>query len=134
MNLNNVIGSAAVRWTAGACAVLSVSAAAMHAGSAWPSGAGITLAIAIVSGVLAFMAFVHASRAIYARWLTVASVMNKAVITALFGTCYIVVVPLFALLIWPFDVLRLRSRRDVDTYWVRKQNTRCDLASLQRMG
>jgi len=69
----------------------------------------------------------------YDLWMRAAKTLHAGVAAFLFGACYILVVPIFFLMIWPFDVLRLR-RSDAPTFWIRRRTASCDLRSLQRMG
>lgn len=134
MNITAFVGSPAAIAAAVTFAALCGLGTGAYVRDGIAGWSGATLAFSIVSGVLAFMAFVHTSRAVYARWLKVAEGLNKAVVSVLFGIFYLAIVPVFALLIRPFDVLRLRQHRGATSYWIQKKNARCDLASLQRLG
>ena len=134
MNIMAFVGSAAAIAATAALAALCLLGAAAYATTLVPGWSGATLAFTVVTGVLALMAFMHTSRTVYRRWLKIAEAMNKTVVTVLFGVFYLVVVPVFALLIWPFDLLRLRSRPKATTYWIDRKNTKGDAASLQRLG
>jgi len=96
-----------------------------------PSGVYAT-ALAL-SGVTTFLAFIHSFSPFYAPWMRFAEVLQHAVITALHGVCYLIVVPFFFVLSWPFDPLRIRKRASAKTFWVQRSHSSDDLRSLQRL-
>ena len=134
MNIMAFVGSPAAIAAAAIFTIACLAGAAAYLGGRAPDWSGAVLAFTIVTGVMAFMAFVHTSRAVYARWMTVAGLLNKFVVSVLFGVFYLLIVPIFALLARPFDVLRLRPRPHATTYWIHKKQVRADAASLQRLG
>jgi hypothetical protein len=86
-----------------------------------------------VSGFVGLIGFIHCFRAIYDRWLTFTHALHKVVTTVLFGACYLLVVPLFWLITLPFDLLRVRRRDAVESFWIAKQD-KPDKSSFGRMG
>ena len=116
-----LVGSALMRCAAllfaGACA-----AAAVHQ-LAW---------LAIASGVLAFISLIHSFSSLYTAWLAFAEVARVAVITVLFGACYLLVVPVFRLVTLFSDPLLLRNRSRAETFWSERLDD-SDPGSLERM-
>lgn len=98
-----------------------------------PGGPRGLLRIAIVVlGFLTALALIHATRRGFAAWMKGAAVLQRIVTTILFGACYILVVPLFALLARLKDPLGLRTRSE-DTYWIPRKRSALDRESLRRM-
>jgi hypothetical protein len=128
------VGSSVVRWTTAALALVSVLAAAFYTNDVVRPRSGQSLTVLIASGIVTFIAFVHTSRAIYTAWLRFAAALHAVMITLLFGAIYLIVVALFALVVWPFDILRVRKRTRDNTFWISKSVVRPDLRSFQRMG
>ena len=95
---------------------------------------GLTLSVFVASAVVAFMALVHSSHGIYARWMRFAEGLQALIVTVLFGACYLLVVPLFFALSWYQDPLRLRRRAQEHSFWVQRAAGSDDLRSFQRMG
>jgi hypothetical protein len=109
-------------------------AVTLYAGDVLPGRSGQMLSLVIAVGILTFMGFVHASSAIYSMWIRFASALHVVVITVLFGAVYLAIVPLFALMVWPFDVLGLRGSARAKTFWISKRRVGSDLNSFQRIG
>ena len=135
MRASSLVGSAAVRVATAIFALVFLWLALLYTSDALPAWPRVLRVSMIASGLLTFMAFVHTSKALYAGWLRVAEAIHTVVITVLFGLIYLVVVPLFALVIWPFDVLRVRqSQAGRSSFWIDKRPTTVDRAFLRRMG
>jgi hypothetical protein len=134
MNPNRLVGSVGVRFATLLLSLLCVTGLVLYDHSFVPIGNKALLMLAVGSGILAFLGMIHAFRTVYARWLRLTRALHTVLITVLFGACYLFVVPVFSLMVWPFDPLRLRHRPKLDTFWIRRRSPGCDLASLQRMG
>lgn len=127
------VGSKWIRATAVGLAVLCVvtllGARQATAGSTlrWMLTTG-----ALVTGVATAACLPLSSRRFYPIWMRWAERLNALVMTLLFGACYLLIVPLFFLLQWKSDPLRLRSRSQAKTFW-RPRPPR-DARSFERMG
>ena len=88
--------------------------------------------VVIAGSVLTFIGAVHSSRALFERWMIVAETLQTIVVTTIFTLTYLLVVPLFAVVIWFIDPLFL-SRRARKTTWIQRK-TGIDAESLERMG
>lgn len=88
----------------------------------------------IVVGLLALIALIHCFRRLYAQWMRFAAVLHKVALTVLFGACYLLVVPVFHLIVRLLDPLRLRRKPEADTFWVERRRPDVDPVSLRRMG
>lgn len=131
MDPARLIGSASIR-----CATLlfaGVCAAAVWLMRGSPGAAGMLLWLAIGSGALAFIGLIHSFSRLYAAWLGFAEIAQMVVISILFGSCYLLVVPVFRLVTLTSDPLRLRNRSRAETFWVPRLED-SDPASLERMG
>jgi hypothetical protein len=89
-------------------------------------------AVCAFATVLTWLALVHSSRMLFAAWMRAAGTLQGVVATTLFIVCYLVVVPMFRVLIWFRDPLQLR-RPPQQTSWVARTAT-VDAASMERMG
>lgn len=134
MNPNRLVGSLGVRLTTFVFSLLCVTVVMLHGGDRFPTLSKGLMILAVGSGVLAFIGLIYSFKVIYALWMRFAAILHAVIVTLLFAICYLVVVPVFFLIAWPFDPLRLRNRSEPDTFWVRKRSTPCDLSSLERMG
>lgn len=130
MNTERLIGSTAMRVLTVVFA--AVCAALLLARGRFPDASGLLLVVAIASGILACLAFIHSFRAVYTAWMRFAKALHNVVIAVLFGACYLAVVPFFFLIAWPSDPLRLRKQPESGTFWVRRREF--DPSSLDRMG
>lgn len=63
-----------------------------------------------------------------------AEVLNTVIVTVLFAACYLLIVPIFYLLLRWSDPLRLRGDDTSDSFWIDKTETPLDRDSLERMG
>ena len=134
MTTENLVGSDAVRRTTGALLTLSMVLAFLYLRDIVPDRSGLMFWLLAVTCILTFMGFVHTTRAIYARWLALAKIIHTGVITALFGAIYLLIVPLFALLVWPFDLLKVRTQRGSRTSWIPKPVVNPGITFFQRLG
>ena len=94
----------------------------------------IILTVTVGSGFLAFIGLIHCFRTLYSRWMRFAGLLHTVALTVLFGACYLFVVPLFYLFVRVLDPLKLRSRGQSGTFWIRRRNPGVDPSTLQRMG
>jgi hypothetical protein len=69
-------------------------------------------------------------RPLFQAWMHVAEGLQRVVTATIFGACYLVLAPLFAVVTWVRDPLHLRRR---STSWVSRR-AEIDAASLERMG
>jgi len=132
MDSARLVGSASIRCAALLFAGVCAAAVLLQHGSPKAAG-GILPWLAIGSGVLAFIGLIHSSRRLYAAWLGLAEVAKLVVISGLFGSCYLFVVPVFRLITQVSDPLRLRRRSPPETFWILRRED-SDPASLERMG
>jgi hypothetical protein len=98
----------------------------------WATGTPF-LIVTVVVGFLTFVGVIHSFRRLYYRWLAVAESLQGVVITLLFGACYLLVVPWFALVARLIGA-RSRSRIDSTTYWRSRNASACDENYFARMG
>ncbi len=134
MHPEKLVGSVGVRLIALVALLLCLAAVGLDGRGVFPALDRVWPGLAIGSGILAFLAFIHAFQAVYARWMRLAKVINTAVVTGLFGACYLLVVPFFFLMVWAFDPLRVRKQPREDTFWIRRRSNGMDLSAMQRMG
>ena len=134
MNSDRLVGSTGIRLATLVFSLLCVTAVVLYERDFFSELSEVLLILAIGSGVLAFIGLTHSFRVVYSLWMKFAETLHTVTITLLFGACYLVVVPVFFLMVWPFDPLRLRNRSEPDTFWIQRRNPRCDPPSLQRMG
>ena len=134
MTTENLVGSDAVRRATGALLALALVFAYVYARDIFPASSGLMFWLLTATGILTFMAFVHTTRGIYAGWLRFAKVLHTGVITVLFGSIYLLIVPVFALVIWPFDVLKARKHTRSQSYWIPKRTVHPDVTFFQRLG
>jgi hypothetical protein len=132
VNIERIVGSLGIRLAAAGLALACLFGAWLYRDGAFPDASGWVLFLTIASGVLALMAGVHTSRAVYARWLAFSQRLHGFVVTVLFGACYLLVVPLFRLVGLTRDPLRLGRRDRAQTFWIPRQNPGPD--SFERMG
>lgn len=132
MNPATLVGTSGVRITAAALLAVTVTATVSYANGLLPR-TGATLTLLIVSAIVTFMALVHTAKPVYDAWMRFAETLHGIVVTVLFGAIYLLIVPVFAALVWPFDLLRLR-KRDADTFWIAKRSVGAELKQFERMG
>ena len=133
MNVERWVGSTAIRLVTGALALACLGGIALHREQVFPGAGGWVLGVSIAVGVLALMAAVHCSRGVYARWLAFSERLHTGVVTALFGACYLVLVPVFRVIGLARDPLHLHGRDKTASFWIpRRQDS--DPSSLERMG
>lgn len=126
MNIDQWIGTKPVRIAAIVFAVISVSAFAVG---------GSVKFIGVVFALLAFMGLIASFHAVYQRWMKFASVLQKIVVTILFGVCYMIVVPFFWLLLRGNDPLKLRPAADsTASLWRTRKAEDTSADSYLRMG
>jgi hypothetical protein len=133
MDSARFVGSSGVRL---ATAVLMLACAGgvwLLRAASFPNARMVVLILTWAIGFAAFIGLIHCFRAIYAGWLAFAGVLHVIAVNAMFGACYLLVVPLFRLIVWPLDPLRLRKRAGAASFWVeREEDPGPD--SYQRMG
>ncbi len=88
----------------------------------------------IVLSVLAFVAFVHTGRPVYALWMQVAGKIQATVVTLLFSVTYLVLVPPFWLFARTRDSLKQRNAETISTYWVNRLDEERTVEFFQRLG
>jgi hypothetical protein len=131
--VDRIVGSLGIRLAAAGLALACLFGSLLYRDRAFPDASGTVLFLTIASGVLALMAGVHVSRAIYARWLALSQRLHSLVVTVLFGACYLLVVPVFRLIGLTRDPLRLGRRDRAETFWIpRRQDPGPE--SFERMG
>jgi hypothetical protein len=134
VNSDRLVGSVGVRLATLLFLLLSVTVVVLYKHGSFPNVSKALLIVAVVAGILAFIGVIHSIRTVYTAWLNLAMTLNTVMITILFGACYLLVVPVFFAIRWPSDPLGVRKRSEVETFWIRRRRSRCDLASLQRLG
>jgi hypothetical protein len=134
MTVENLVGSDTVRRATAALLALWLLTVLVYVRDVLPGRSTLVLWFVAAIGILTLMAFVHTTRGIYARWLVFAEKLHGVVLAALFGGIYLFIVPLFALMIWPFDVLKIRRRNRSATFWIAKPSISADLAFFRRLG
>jgi len=134
LNVPRFVSSSGIRLATCVFWLLGVAAAVLYAHGSHSEACGIAIPLAVISGILALIGTIHSFRGTYLLWMKFASVVHVTVVTALFASCYLVVVPVFFLIAWAVDPLRLRNRDAASTYWIRRQRAKVSAASLQRMG
>jgi hypothetical protein len=110
------------------------AATVLYRRDTYPAARGVVLTFAVVSAVLTFLALIHSHRTIYSGWMRFAEVLHTVVVTLLFGACYLLVVPLFFLIAWVSDPLRLRRSSNTDSFWIRRKTQAQDTGYFERMG
>jgi hypothetical protein len=132
VNIERFVGTATVRLATLVVILLSLTTALPDARGMFPNGKWLPV-VTVATGVVAFIGLIHSFRMLYDLWMRAVTTLHTGMVTLLFGACYLLVVPVFFLMVWPFDVLRLR-KSDPKTFWIRRRRSECNLASLQRMG
>jgi integral membrane sensor domain MASE1 len=134
MTTENLVGSDGIRRATSALLAVALVIGYIYVRDIFPARSGLMFWLLTATGILTFMGFVHTTRGIYAGWLRFAKVLHTGVITALFGGIYLLIVPLFALAIWPFDVLKVRAHKRSNTCWIPKRAIDPDVTFFQRLG
>ena len=132
MSPERLIGAGGVRiftLIAGLAFISSLVLLSSKGSEGW--GGGI---LVVVLGFLTLIGFVHWNERLYARWMKFAEGLHSVVITVLFGICYLFVVPVFFLIVWPFDLLGLRPRSAPNSSWIKRKHPRAEPDSFRRMG
>jgi hypothetical protein len=89
-------------------------------------------ALLAITGALTWLGLVHSFKTLFALWMRCAGALQTVVITTIFSVCYLVIVPLFRMVVWFRDPLHLR-RTPQETSWVERTD-KVDALSLERMG
>jgi hypothetical protein len=92
----------------------------------------LLLVLTVLMGGLTWLALVHSSRTLFALWMRFARALQTVAITTIFSVCYLVIVPVFRVVLWFRDPLHLRRPPD-ETAWVARTAT-VDATSMERMG
>lgn len=88
-----------------------------------------------VFGLLCFMAAIFSSRRLFVAWMAFAEKLQVVVVTAVFGLAYVLVVPVFFILSWAKDPLKLRgSSTSEETFWVPRDQPPLDQTFFERLG
>jgi hypothetical protein len=124
---NQYVGSTSVRLATLGVVFITMSLAALV-----DSIAPYRSYVVIAGSVLTFIGVVHSSRALFERWMIVAETLQTIVVTTIFTVTYLLVVPVFAVVMWFVDPLSL-SRRSRRTTWIQRK-AGIDAESLERMG
>jgi len=133
MDSARLVGSSLVRLATAILAGVSLATGLALRGNGFAGMRSVLLALTIGTGILAFLGLVHSFRLLHTAWLAYARVMHVLAVTVLFGACYLLIVPVFWLILRPFDPLRLRRRSRGNTFWIPRREE-FDPTSLQRMG
>jgi hypothetical protein len=135
VDIERIIGSRGIRGVTLVAAVILVTTMVLRAYGIAPwTGGRAFLVFSVGVGFIAFIALIHSFRTLYDRWLAVAAFLQRVVITLLFGGCYLLVVPWFALLARVIGVRGLRGRPGPRSFWVRRRHSPCDESYFTRMG
>ena len=133
MDSARIVGSSGVRLTTAVLMLACAGGGWLLRAASFPNARRVLLFLTVALGFAAFIGLIHSFRAIYSGWLAFAGVLHVIAVNAIFGACYLLVVPLFRLIVLPFDPLRLRKRADATSFWVeREEDPGPD--SYQRMG
>lgn len=131
MDPARLVGSTAIR---GATLLLAaVCAAAASLSTPSPGLQSLLFWLAVGSGVLTAIAFIHCFPSTYSAWLRFAEALQTVVISVLFGAVYLLIVPWFRLITQTTDPLGRRRRSRAETFWVGRTDD-SDPTSLERMG
>ena len=123
MDFARVVGSPGIRIVSVLLAVLCVAEI------------GVQPYVAAGAGLLAALGLILSFRSSYDGWMRVASRIQTVVSALIFGACYLLLVPLFAVFVRIADPLGLRLReREGESSWVVKGSDANDARSYQRMG
>ena len=134
MDPSRIVGSAGIRVATLAVLLLSATGVLLR-DHIVVAGAGDALFFSVIGGgFLALIGLIHSFRAVYSRWLRLAKLLQTLVITILFGACYLLIVPLFFVILRASDPLRLRTRSEPESFWLPRRGARTDEKSLARMG
>jgi hypothetical protein len=127
MSTNRFVGSVVARVAVVAFGVLTAALAA----AATQAPRYVTY-VAIIAGVLTWLSLVHAIKPLFRRWMRLTELMHNVAVTVLFSVCYLLLVPLFHLVLRRRDPLHVRREKSASS-WVEKSGV-VDAASLERMG
>jgi hypothetical protein len=113
-------------------ATLAMGAVTIVLASMAGSGPGYLLPASIVAGVLTWVALVHTHPKLFQLWMQFAHVLHTVALSVIFGSAYLLIIPIFRALLWFRDPLGVR-RRPEETSWVTRTAT-VDAQSMERMG
>lgn len=135
MNLDKWIASPVARIAAAASAALSAGAfAAANAGATGGLKTFLTL-LGVAFALLTVLGFIISFHGTYWRWMKFAAALQKVMVTILFGVCYLLIVPLFSILLRNADPLKLRTSPDrTGSLWRARKPDETDPDSYLRMG
>ena len=133
MDIERIVGSSGARIVAaGLCALLAF-AIALRRYSLYPWTEGTPFFVfLIVLGICAFIAVIPSFRTLYYRWLAFAEFLQGIVVTVLFGACYLLIVPLFAVIAHALDSSRVRTKSK--SFWRPRHPAAGDESYFSRMG
>ena len=134
MDVDQLIGSTGIRAATLAVLLLAVTVVVFREQTTLSGTRDVLFFLAIGGGVLTFIGLIHSFRSLYSRWLILAEHVQKLVVTLLFGSCYLLIVPWFFLIGRVISLLRLRSRSEPESFWISRRRADCDARSLARMG
>lgn len=127
MKTNRFVGS----WIARVAVVVFGALTIALAMSAGQAPRYVTYA-AVFAGIWTWLSLVHAIRPLFKAWMRFAELLHNVAVTVLFGGCYLILVPLFHLVLRRRDPLHLRRAKS-DSSWVVRTGV-IDASSLERMG
>ena len=133
MDLERFIGSIGVRVATLVFLSLVVMTVVLH-DNAVSCGQDALFAFIIIAGIIVFVFLFHCSRALYTWWVRFAELFRKLVVMALFGGCYLLIVPWFFLAARAMDARRWLGRSEPASFWIRRRREEIDGRSLTRMG
>ncbi len=134
MDVDRLIGSTGIHVATLAVSLLSMTVVVFREQTVLSGARDALFFLPIAGGVLAFIGLIHSFRSLYSWWLRFAAHLQRLVVTLLFGSCYVVIVPWFFLMAHSIGLLRLRNRSEPKSFWIPRRHVDCDARSLARMG
>jgi hypothetical protein len=135
LDIESIIGSSGIRISTAAATLVLTTAVVVREYAVAPRMGSVPYSVfCFIVGAAALIGLVYSFRGLYTRWLAFAEFLQGVVVTVLFGTCYLVVVPWFYLLARVIDMLRSRGHHQTKSFWVLRRQIEFDENYFSRMG
>jgi hypothetical protein len=132
---NRLLSSPGVRVATVLLGALCAATLVLHWSEPSLQSSGVFAGFAIGSGLLALLGLIYSFEGLYRNWMRFAVGLQKVAALLLFGICYLLVVPVFFVIVRLTDPLKQgRRQRNAKTLWVEVRRGDRTSDSFQRMG
>jgi len=134
MNPEKFVGTVATRVVTFVFLLLSLALVFAYQRDQFAEHRSLVFVLAVVACLVTLLGAIHCFHTWYSLWMRFSKVLQTLVISVIFGTCYLLIVPFFSLIAWVLRVKSSRRRAEGGTYWIPRRTAKPDLDWFQRLG